>query len=126
MLSHHGDQQRGMLSYMELTDLDFIPRRMYYITNVPKGEIRGKHGHYEDQQYLFCLKGQVKVDLFSNNKEETVILNAGDVTFLDRMVWSQQQYITGEEILLVLCSRKFNKDDYFYNKEICKIKKEKK
>ena len=51
MLSKNGTEETGILRYMELTDLKFIPRRMYYITDTPKGEIRGKHGHYEDQQY---------------------------------------------------------------------------
>ena len=119
MLTHH-NQERGTLSYMELTDLDFIPRRMYYVTNVPKGEIRGKHGHYEDQQYFFCLQGQIKIDFVSKDGEKTQVLNPGDVTFLDRMVWAQQQYMTGDEIMLVLCSRKFEKGDYFYNKEEAK------
>ena len=122
MLSHHGDLESGILSYMELTDLDFIPHRMYYISNVPKGEVRGKHGHYEDQQYLFCLQGQIKIDFVSKDGEKTQVLNPGDVTFLDRMVWSQQQYMTGDEILLVLCSRKFNKEDYFYDKEQLHLK----
>lgn len=117
MLSHHGEKERGILSYMELTDLDFIPRRMYYITHVPKGEVRGKHGHYEDQQYLFCLQGQIKAELVSKNGTERKVLNPGDVMFLDRMVWSQQEYVTGDEILLVLCSRKFDESDYFYDKE---------
>ena len=122
MLTHHGDKESGILSYMELTDLKFIPRRMYYITNVPKGETRGKHGHYEDQQYMFCVKGQIKVDLVSRTCTETKILNSGDVMFHDRMVWSQQQYLTGDDILLVLCSRKFDKEDYFYDLEEITIK----
>jgi dTDP-4-dehydrorhamnose 3,5-epimerase-like enzyme len=117
MLSHHGDKEVGMLSYMELTDLDFIPRRMYYISNVPKGEIRGKHGHYEDQQYLFCLQGQIKIDFVSKEGENTQVLNPGDVAFLDRMVWSQQQYMTGNELMLVLCSRKYDQGDYFYSRK---------
>lgn len=116
MLSHNGDDTRGMLSYMELTDLPFIPRRMYYISKVPKGEVRGKHGHYEDQQYLFCIQGQIIVELVSKDKTEKVTLNPGDVAFLDRMVWSQQEYVTGEEIMLVLCSRSFDKEDYFYER----------
>ena len=115
MLTHHGDKENGILSYMELTDLKFIPRRMYYVTNVPKGEIRGKHGHYEDEQYLFCVKGQIKVDLVSKTGTETKILNSGDTMFYDRMIWSQQQYLTGDDILLVLCSRKFDEEDYFYD-----------
>ena len=117
MLLHNGDGERGMLSYMELTDLPFIPRRMYYISKVPRGEVRGKHGHYEDQQYLFCIQGQIVVDLVSKDGEETVTLNPGEVVFLDRMVWSQQKYVTGNEIMLVLCSRAFDKADYFYKKK---------
>ena len=76
MLSHKGNQDTGMLSYMELTDLDFIPRRMYYITHVPKGEVRGKHGHYKDQQYLFCVQGQIKITFVCKAKgTQTKILN---------------------------------------------------
>ena len=117
MLSKNGTEETGILRYMELTDLKFIPRRMYYITDTPKGEIRGKHGHYEDQQYIFCVQGQVKVELHSKDGVETVMLTPGEVVFLDRMVWAQQEYMTGNDILLVLCSTAFNKEDYFYNKE---------
>ena len=117
MLSKNGTEETGILRYMELTDLKFIPRRMYYITDTPKGEIRGKHGHYEDQQYIFCVQGQVKVELHSADGVETVMLTPGEVVFLDRMVWAQQEYMTGKDILLVLCSTAFNKEDYFYDKE---------
>ena len=82
MLSHHGNLDTGILSYMELTDLKFIPRRMYYITNVPKGEVRGNHAHREDQQYMFCVRGRVK------------------------------EYMTGDDILLVFCSTKHDPEDY--------------
>ena len=117
MLSHHGDKDRGLLSYMELTDLPFIPRRMYYITKVPKGEIRGKHGHYKDEQVLFCVQGEVKVKLLSTTGTVIKVLKPGESVFLDRLVWSEQEYMTGEDILLVLCSRAFDKSDYFYDKQ---------
>ena len=117
MLSEHGTTETGILRYMELTDLKFIPRRMYYITDTPKGEIRGKHGHYEDQQYIFCVQGEVNVELHSKNGVEYITLTPGKCVFLDRMVWAQQEYVTGNDILLVLCSIAFDKDDYFYDKE---------
>ena len=117
MLSEHGTIDTGILRYMELTDLKFIPRRMYYITDTPKGELRGKHGHYEDQQYIFCIQGEVNVELHSKQGVEKVTLTPGKCVFLDRMVWAQQEYVTGNDILLVLCSTAFNKDDYFYDKK---------
>ena len=121
MLSHHGDETTGILSYMELTDLPFIPRRMYYISKVPKGEIRGKHGHYKDEQVLYCLQGKIKVKLINGQNTTIKVLQPGESVFLDRMVWSEQEYMTGEDIMLVLCSRAFDKNDYFYEKG--KVKK---
>jgi len=117
MLSKNGTEETGILRYMELTDLKFIPRRMYYITDTPKGEVRGNHGHYEDQQYLFCVQGKIKVTLHSKEEIRTVFMEPGDVVLLDRMVWAQQEYMTGNDILLVLCSTAFDKEDYFYDKE---------
>ena len=117
MLSKNGTEETGILRYMELTDLKFIPRRMYYITDTPKGEVRGKHGHYEDQQYIFCLQGNVKVELHSKDSIETVFLTPGKLVFIDMMVLAQQEYLTGNDILLVLCSTAFDKEDYFYDKE---------
>ena len=114
MLKHFGSEERGILSYMELTDLKFIPRRMYYITKVPKGETRGKHGHYEDQQYLFCIKGQIKIHMVSKNEDKTIVLNPGECIYVDRMVWGEQQYMTGEDIMLVLCSTKHDDGDKFF------------
>tara|TARA_R110002020_G_scaffold37239_1_gene112475 strand:+ start:59650 stop:60021 length:372 start_codon:yes stop_codon:yes gene_type:complete len=112
MLSHHGDEDKGILSYMELTDLKFIPRRMYYITKVPKGEVRGNHGHREDQQYMFCVQGQIKVRLITKEEKTELILNPGDVAYMDRNTWGEQEYMTGNDILLVLCSTKHDPDDY--------------
>tara|TARA_Y100000748_G_C15130698_1_gene346016 strand:+ start:99 stop:464 length:366 start_codon:yes stop_codon:yes gene_type:complete len=111
MLSHH-IEKRGTLSYMELSELGFEPKRMYYITGVPQGEVRGNHGHRTDLQYLICVKGQIRVTLTSKDEAETTMLNAGDMVFMDKMVWGEQEYMTGEDILLVLCSTSYDKSDY--------------
>jgi len=114
MLSHHR-QNRGTLSYVEFADLHFSPKRMYYITGVPKGEVRGKHGHYKDQQYLVCIQGKIKVVMISKEGREEKVLSPGDHAFLDNMVWGEQEYLTGDDIMLVLCSTKFDKSDYIYD-----------
>ena len=118
MLSHN-IQDRGTLSYVDFDDIKFKPQRMYFIYGVPKGEVRGKHGHKEDLQYLTCVKGKVKVRLISKDKIEEKILNVGESIFVDKMVWGEQEYLTGDDILHVLCSTKFDQNDYIYDlKEI--------
>jgi len=114
MLSHH-IEDRGALSYVEFKDLKFQPKRMYFIYGVPQGEVRGNHGHRQDQQYLICVKGQVRVKLTGKDLEEEKILKIGDCIFMDQMVWGEQEYMTGDDVLLVLCSTNFDKNDYIYD-----------
>ena len=114
MLSHH-IQDRGTLSYVDFDDLKFKPQRMYFIYGVPKGEVRGKHGHKRDKQYLTCVKGAIRVKLISKFGSNEILLKAGDSIFVDSMVWGEQQYMTGEDIMHVMCSTKFDKEDYIYD-----------
>ena len=114
MLSHH-IQDRGTLSYVDFDDLKFKPKRMYFIFGVPKDEIRGKHGHKRDQQYLTCIKGKIKVKLISKDETREQVLAQGESIFVDKMVWGEQQYLTGEDVMHVLCSTKFDKEDYIYD-----------
>ena len=37
--------------------------------------------------------------------------------YIDKMTWGEQKYITGKEILLVLCSTNYDPKDYIYNLE---------
>ena len=45
----HNIQDRGTLSFTEFDDLPFVPKRIMTMYNIPKGEIRGNHGHKEDK-----------------------------------------------------------------------------
>ena len=116
MLNHHNQKSRGSLSVLEYKDLKFTPKRMYYITNVPQGEIRGKHGHKKEEQYLICIESQLEVKKIDKNKKtKTTILNTGEMIYIDKMIWGEQKYITGNEILLVLCSTNYDPNDYIYD-----------
>jgi dTDP-4-dehydrorhamnose 3,5-epimerase-like enzyme len=115
-LPKKGDKT-GFLRFLEFEKLSFNPQRIFWVSGVPKGAVRGGHGHYSDQQQLFCIKGEVVVVLVSASGEREFILKEGDSCFMDKMVWAQQTYLTGQDILLVLCSTKFDAEDYFYNRE---------
>lgn len=115
MFEHHGEPGRGILSCVEFKDIKFQPKRMYFIHGVPKGEVRGKHGHREDEQYLTCVKGQIRVKLTTKDSVEETVLNAGDSIFVDTLTWGEQEYLTDNAVLLVLCSTNFDKSEYIYD-----------
>ena len=55
--------------------------------------------------------------MFSKHGEETVVLNPGECVYVDRMVWGQQHYTTGKDIMLVFCSTKHDDNDKFTDKK---------
>tara|TARA_Y100001973_G_C5112426_1_gene288394 strand:+ start:134 stop:499 length:366 start_codon:yes stop_codon:yes gene_type:complete len=111
----HNIQDRGTLSFAEFKDLDFYPKRIMLMYNVPKGEIRGRHGHKRDKHYIICSNGRVKITL--TNKEGTVskILEAGDSILQDTYTWGIQEYLEENTVLTVLCSENFDKDEYIHD-----------
>lgn len=116
-LASHGNNVDGLLRFLDFKKIDFSPKRIFWVSGVPAGTSRGHHGHYHDQQQLFCIKGKILVSFYSNTGEEKHLLEEGDSCFMDKMIWSEQTYMTGADILMVLCSEEFDKEDYFYDKQ---------
>ena len=107
----HTDK-RGNLSIVDFSFLPFIPVRMFYINEVPKNEIRGQHAHYKTKQYLICLNGKVEVILYNGYKEEKLTLTKNEGIFIDKLIWDSQKYLTENDMILVLASTPYIKDDY--------------
>ena len=103
--------KRGCLVPLEFKDLPFIPKRLFYVTKVPRYMRRGEHAHIETQQIIICVKGVVGVKLV-DKESKYYILKENDYIFVDKMVWDAQDFLTGDDILLVLCSTSYDKKDY--------------
>jgi len=89
----------------------FEAKRMFYVTGVPKGSTRGYHAHKIDKQLLVCIKGALRVTLDTGTPSE-YYLEEGKALFMDNLVWGTQEYLTGDDILLVLCSEEHDPDEY--------------
>jgi len=108
---------RGLLAPLEFKDIDFDPKRMFYVTNIPEGERRGEHAHYETKQLLICVKGKIGVSLTDKAGEEYLVLNENECVYVSNLVWDAQDFLTGHDVLLVLCSTNYNEKDYINDKE---------
>lgn len=94
---------------------EFDAKRIFYVTGVPKGTVRGYHAHKKDKQLLICIKGAVKVTLDSGASPSEFYLEEGKSLFMDTLIWGTQEYMTGDDILLVLCSEEHDPDEYITN-----------
>tara|TARA_Y100001938_G_C7873339_1_gene321389 strand:- start:140 stop:520 length:381 start_codon:yes stop_codon:yes gene_type:complete len=96
-------------------DIDLSAKRMFFVSNVPKGEVRGNHAHVEDKQLLICIQGKILVSLDDGKEIKQCVLKKGQSVLMDSMIWGKQTYLTGEDILLVLCDNEYEKSDYITN-----------
>lgn len=108
---------KGILTPLEFKTLPFSPKRIFWTTDVPKGETRGNHAHYKTQQYVICICGEIEVTLYNGVIEKKVTIKENEGVFIDKLIWDAQSYLTGKDVLLVLCSTEYNKEDYIFSKE---------
>ena len=109
---------------IEFKDLNFKPKRIFYVINVPINEQRGGHAHYKTKQLLICVKGIIGVKLHDGKELKQYIIKEGESIFVDKMIWDSQSFLTGNDILLVICNTEYNKEDYIENfNEFLKLKK---
>jgi dTDP-4-dehydrorhamnose 3,5-epimerase-like enzyme len=103
---------RGDLVPLEFKNIPFIPQRIFFVKNVPEGTCRGRHAHYNTKQLLICLKGKIKVVQHNGNEEHTSYITENESVLINNLVWDYQEFSSNQDVLLVLCSTPFDKEDY--------------
>jgi hypothetical protein len=102
----------GVLAPIEFDNLPFEPKRIFYVLNVPEQEERGMHAHYNTQQILTCLRGEILVRLHDGSSLQERRLHPNEWIFVDKMIWDSQVFVTGDDVLMSMCSTKYDKSDY--------------
>lgn len=113
----HIPDMRGSLSVAEYEKhIPFIPRRCFWIFDVPSREVRGEHAHKTLHQYLICLKGSVNVVLDDANSRTEVILDKPNMGLhIPPLVWGVQYKYSEDAVLFVLASDAYDSNDYLRN-----------
>jgi len=113
------DKIRGGILYPFELEIPFVPKRIFWIVNVPANSIRGRHAHKSCQQFYVCIKGYIEVTMIegSSDSVKQVMMVRGNTLFVDRLLWTKERFITEDSILLVLCSNHYDKNDYIYTVE---------
>lgn len=97
-------------------DIPFKIKRIYYISNVEQGVVRGYHSHRKLHQILICLNGSVKIRLKNPDSEEIIELNDSSIgLYIGPYVWREMYDFTEGSVLLVLASEYYDENDYIRN-----------
>lgn len=110
---------RGNLTFIEeLKHVPFDIKRVYYIYDVPGGEIRGSHAFKCQHELLVALSGSFDVVTHDGNLEQRFTLNRSyNGLYLPPMTWRTIENFSTNSVCLVLSSTTYDETDYIRSKD---------
>jgi hypothetical protein len=103
-------------------NIPFEVKRVYYLYDIPGGEARGGHAHYELQQYIVAASGSFDVMLDDGKNRRTITLNRPNIALhIVPGLWRQLDNFSSGSISLVLASHVYDEKDYIRDYDEFKI-----
>jgi dTDP-4-dehydrorhamnose 3,5-epimerase-like enzyme len=94
-------------------DLPFKVNRLFYVYSVRDDKKRGEHAHHKNEQVLICINGKCGVVCRDGKDTKSYMLDSPSVgLYVPEMIWDEQVYFTKDTVLVVLCSKKYDREDY--------------
>lgn len=103
---------RGELSVTER--LPFEAKRVFWITNVPDGEMRAGHALKNNKEILIAVKGECRVSTenIQGGKSQSQLVEGGQALYMPPLTWAEVTDFSPDCVLLVLCSHEFDEADF--------------
>jgi hypothetical protein len=94
-------------------NIPFEVKRIFYIYDIPGGENRGAHAHWECHQFLIAASGSFEVEMDDGINKRTVTLNRPYFGLhVPPSIWAAEKSFSSGSVCLVLASHKYNETDY--------------
>ena len=108
----HGSPGYGWLTVAEGAGLPFAVKRVYWISQVPSGQVRGRHLHRTLEQVLVAVSGavQVTVEEPDGTRHLFQLTHERQALYLPPGMWREIVFGAGA-VLLALASQEYNEAD---------------
>lgn len=112
--------ERGNLSFFQNEQhVPFMIQRVYWIYDVPGGEIRGGHAYREMQEFIIALSGSFDVVLFDGKEEKKFTLNRSYYgLYIPKMVWRSMENFSTNALAFVASDSFYNEKEYIRDKDM--------
>jgi hypothetical protein len=107
----------GTLQVLEFNEkIPFTPKRIFTLSEVPKGATRGCHAHLDCEQFIFLQSGSVRLKIFDGSKwEDTKLEGLAVSVYVPRLNWVELSDFSTNAVVLVLASHHYEEADYIRN-----------
>ena len=105
---------RGNLTFIEgVNHVPFDIKRVFYLYDVPGGEMRAGHSNVHSQQFIIAMSGSFDVIVDDGFDKKTFHLNRAYYgLYLPTMVWREIDNFSSGAVCLVLTSTTYSAEDY--------------
>jgi dTDP-4-dehydrorhamnose 3,5-epimerase-like enzyme len=106
--------KRGNLSFVEGNNhLPFKIERVYWIYDVPGGQVRGGHAFKKQHEFIIALSGSFDVIVDDGNTKKVYSLNRSYYgLYIPSGYWRQMDNFSTNSLAVVLASTPFDEGDY--------------
>ena len=103
----------SLISIEEGSNIDFDPKRIFYVFNVPTGSVRGGHGHEAASQLLIAISGKCRINCrYKESSKSFVLSSPSEALFIPPGIWAEQVYEEDGTVLMVVSDEKYSQEDY--------------
>jgi dTDP-4-dehydrorhamnose 3,5-epimerase-like enzyme len=110
------EDAKGTLRAFESPNIPFPIKRVFTISVLRDGEIRGEHAHKTCWQYFFSVGGNVKIRVINRNIDTVFNLHDSEALLVPPGNWCQINFPSYLSSLVVLASEQYDPDDYIFEK----------
>lgn len=120
------EDPRGNLSFIEEDKhIPFVIQRVYWIYDVPGGQVRGGHAFKKQQEIIIALSGSFDVVVDDGQEKQTFHLNRSYYgLFIPAGYWRQMEDFSTNSLAMVLSSTPFMENDYIRDYDEFKSRRE--
>ncbi len=106
--------ERGNLSFFQNEQhIPFKIQRVYWIYDVPGGEVRGSHAFKQQAELIVALSGSFDLVLHDGKKEIKYSLNRSYMgVYIPQMIWRRLENFSTNSLALVSANTVFDEQDY--------------
>lgn len=106
--------KRGNLSFIEERDhLPFAIKRVYWIYDVPGGEIRGGHAYRQNEEFIVALSGSFDVVISDGEQSKVYHLNRSyKGVYIPKMYWRELENFSTNSVAFIASSTLYDEADY--------------
>ena len=109
---------RGNLTFLQNSDqFPFEIKRVFWIYDVPGGQMRGGHAYKSQCELIVALSGSFDVVVFDGNESYKYHLNRSYIgLYIPARVWRHMENFSTNSLSLHLSDSVYDIDDYLWDK----------